>query len=397
MYVYRSIIDIFGRHVDLINLFVKCIYLIYKNKHMATAFNSTQPHPLAILPPQHDIETRAVLKACISARAAVAELRAAGMLIPNQGVLINSIPLLEAQASSEIENIITTADRMFLFDAANEADVDTATQEAMRYREALWLGFRSLDEYPLTTRTAVDVCRVIKGVNLDIRKTSGTHLLNDRTGEVIYTPPENESHLRDLLANWERFMQNESDIDPLIRMAVGHYQFEAIHPFVDGNGRTGRVLNLLYLVEQKLLDLPVLYLSRHIVQNKTDYYRLLLQVTSHDTPEAWDAWVRYMLEAVTQTAQWTTRKIHAIKQLIDVTAERVRRDAPGIYSREFVELIFERPYCRIGHVIEKNIAKRQTAAIYLKKLVDIGVVREQKVGREKLFVNQSLMDLLKRD
>lgn len=346
------------------------------------------------LPPAQEVETRAVLKACIEARAAVAELRQAGALIPNQGVLINSIPLLEAQASSEIENIVTTADRMFLFDGGPAEQADAATKEALRYRTALWDGYRSLQQRPLTTSTAVDVCRAIKGIALDIRRTPGTQLINDRSGETIYTPPSGEALLRDKLANWERYLHDEGDTDPLVRMAVMHYQFEAIHPFVDGNGRTGRVLNLLYLVERGLLDIPVLYLSRYIVQHKADYYRRLLAVT---TDEQWEDWILYILAAVADTARWTTRKIAAIRALIDATAERMRKEASHIYSRELAELIFERPYARIAHVVDAGLAKRQTASVYLKELCAIGLLEESKVGREKVFLNPAFVELLKRD
>lgn len=358
-------------------------------------FDPQRPYnDLPPLPPAQEVETRAVLKACIEARAAVAELRQAGAMIPNQGVLINSIPLLEAQASSEIENIVTTADHLFLFDGATEEQADTATKEALRYRAALWDGYRALQQRPLTTAIAVDVCRAIKGIGLDIRRTPGTQLINDRTGETIYTPPSGETLLRDKLANWERYLHDEGDTDPLVRMAVMHYQFEAIHPFVDGNGRTGRVLNLLYLVERGLLDIPVLYLSRYIVQHKTDYYRRLLAVTSD---ERWEEWILYMLAAVTDTARWTTRKIGAIRALIDATAERMRAEAPGIYSRELAELIFERPYARIAHVVDAGIAKRQTASAYLKELCAIGLLEENKVGREKVFLNPAFVELLKRE
>jgi Fic family protein len=358
-------------------------------------FDPSRPYnDLPPLPPAQEVETRAVLKACIEARAAVAELRQAGALIPNQGVLINSIPLLEAQASSEIENIVTTADRMFLFDGSTEEQADAATKEALRYRAALWDGFRSLQRRPLSTATAVEVCRAIKGINLDIRRTPGTQLVNDRTGKTIYTPPEGEALLRDKLADWERFLHDDGETDPLVRMAVMHYQFEAIHPFTDGNGRTGRVLNLLYLVERGLLDIPVLYLSRYIVRHKADYYRLLLEVT---TREKWEAWILYMLAAVTETARWTTSKIAAIRALIDATAERMRTEAPQVYSRELAELVFVRPYARIAHLVDAGIAKRQTASTYLKDLCAVGLLEERKIGREKLFLNPAFVDLLKRE
>ena len=356
------------------------------------AFDPQRPYnDLPLLPPAGTLETHAVLKACVEARAALAELKQAGLLIPNQAVLINTIPLLEAQASSEIENIVTTADRLFLFADEHDDQADPATREALRYRHALWDGYQALAQRPLTTNTAVAICRAIKGVDLDIRATPGTHLVNDRSGEIVYTPPEGEALLREKLANWERFIHEAEALDPLVRMAVMHYQFEAIHPFVDGNGRTGRILNLLYLVEQGLLDIPVLYLSRHIIRNKADYYRLLLAVS---TREEWEPWLLYMLAAVAATARWTTAKIHSIRQLIATTAERIRTQAAGIYSHELAELIFVRPYCRIGHVVDAGIAKRQTASTYLKELCAIGVLLEQKAGREKIFINPAFMNLL---
>jgi Fic family protein len=363
------------------------------------AFDPSQPYnDLPALPPRVDLESRAILKACIEARAAVAELKAAGQLIPNQGVLINSIPLLEAQASSEIENIVTTADQMFLFDGVSEGEADPATKEALRYRAALWEGYQALTTRPLSTNTAVQICRAIKGVDMGIRTTPGTTLSNHQTHQVIYTPPEGEALLREKLANWEQWMHGllpgAEGIDPLIRMAAGHYQFEAIHPFTDGNGRTGRVINLLYLVEQGLLDIPVLYLSRYILRNRADYYRGLQSVTEAG---AWEPWVLYMLRGVTETARWTMNKIVAVKGLLEETAERMRRDASQIYSRELAELVFVRPYCRITHVVDSGLAKRQTASVYLRQLSHIGILREHKIGREKIFLNPAFMDLLKRD
>lgn len=359
---------------------------------------STPYNDLPLLPPRIDVESRAVLKACISARAAVAELKAAGQLIPNQGVLVNSIPLLEAQASSEIENIVTTTDQMFLFDGSSEGDADPATKEALRYRSALWEGYQALKTRPLSTNTAVQICRAIKGVDMDIRKTPGTTLTNDRTRQRIYTPPEGEGLLREKLANWEQWMHgtlpDTQEIDPLVRMAAGHYQFEAIHPFSDGNGRTGRVINLLHLVEQGLLDIPVLYLSRHILRNKAGYYSGLQAVTETG---AWEPWLLYMLGGVTETARWTTDKIIAVRALLAETTERMRRDAGAIYSRELAELVFVRPYCRIAHLVDAGVAKRQTASVYLKELVRIGILREHKMGREKIFLNPAFIDLLKRD
>ena len=356
------------------------------------AFDPGKPYnDLPQLPPQADIETRAVLKACIEARAALAELKQAGELIPNQAVLINSIPLLEAQASSAIENIVTTTDQLFQYADDRSGSADPATREALRYRTALRQGFASLSRHPLTTRTAVEVCRTIKGTDIDIRNTPGTTLMNDATGARIYTPPDGEKLIRDKLANWERFLHEATELDPLIRMAVGHYQFEAIHPFSDGNGRTGRVLNLLYLVDQGLLDTPVLYLSRAIIANKADYYRLLLGVTREGR---WQEWILYMLRAVAETARWTTGRIRAIRKLLQDTTEKMRQETPQIYSRELAELIFEQAYCRIGNLVDAGLAHRQTASTHLKKLCDIGILREEKAGREKLFINPALIGLL---
>jgi len=365
-----------------------------KNISPAAPWYPDRPHnALPPLPPKAELESRAILKQCIPARAALAGLKQATALIPNPTILINTIPLLEAKDSSEIENIVTTADQLFRHADSGE-HADPATKEALRYRTALYQGFQSLRERPLTTRTAVEVCTAIKGVAMDVRRTPGTQLISERSGEAIYTPPEGESLLRDLLANWERFIHEQRELDPLIRMAVAHYQFEAIHPFTDGNGRTGRVLNILMLIQEDLLSLPVLYLSRYIIGHKADYYRLLQGVTSG---EAWEEWVLYMLRAVEETARWTTDKIAALRLLHAHTADHVRQRLPKIYSHELVETLFEQPYCRIGNLVSKGIVQRQAASRYLQDLVEAGVLREQVVGREKLFIHPRLMQLLTRD
>lgn len=355
-----------------------------------------KPHNLLPpLPPPQELESRAVLKACITARAALAELKQAADLIPNQTMLINTIPLLEAKDSSEIENIVTTTDKLFQHAQTDgHGHADSATKEVLRYRLALHRGYQSLKVRPLCTATAVEICRTLKAVDMDIRKIPGTQLQNDKTGEIIYTPPEGEELLRNMLANWERFIHNEVDIDPLIRMAVAHYQFEAIHPFIDGNGRTGRVINILFLIQQDLLHLPILYLSRHIIQKKSDYYRLLLGVTKD---QDWESWIIFMLKAVENTSYWTTKKIGAIRDLAEHTSLHVRHTLPKIYSRELVDVIFEQPYCRISDVVNKGIAKRQAASRYLKELTEQGVLQEITAGKEKIFIHPKLMQLLSRD
>ncbi len=334
-----------------------------------------------------------MLKLCIEARAALAELKQAAELIPNQTMLINTLPILEAKDSSEIENIVTTTDRLFQY-AHGPQNADPATKEALRYRTALHSGFKSLAHRPLCTATAVEVCRTLKGTEMDIRRTPGTQLVNDRTSAVIYTPPEGEARLRDMLGNWERFLHEQADLDPLVRMAVAHYQFEAIHPFTDGNGRTGRVINILYLIEQNLLNLPILYLSRHIIAHRAAYYDLLLGVTRD---QAWGPWIQFMLDAVIETSRWTTRKIAAIRTLAEHTKDHVRARLPKIYTRELVDVIFEQPYCRIGNLVDKGIAKRQAASRYLHDLADHGVLREVPLGKERLFIHPKLIRLLSTD
>jgi Fic family protein len=359
------------------------------------SFDAAKPYnDLPPLPPAQEIETKRILKGCVSAGRALATLRQSALLIPNQDVLINTIPLREAKDSSAIENIVTTNDDLFRYANVDPEKADAATREALRYRTALLQGYQDLQRRPLTTNVVMGICRTIKNADIDIRKTPGTVLRNQTTGKTIYTPPEGEAVLRDKMANWERFLHEADDIDPLIRMAVGHYQFEAIHPFPDGNGRTGRVVNILYLIEQRLLDLPILYLSRYINDNRTEYYRLLLEVT---TKGDWEAWVLYMLSAVEATSLWTVGKIRAIKLLMDHTVRHVSEKMPSLYSRELVELVFTQPYCRIGDLVDAGIGNRNTAAKYLRELAAGGVLESRKEGREQLFINSRFLELLTRD
>ena len=347
----------------------------------------TPYNDLPILPPDLErIETRNILKACISARAAIAELKTAGELIPDQRLLINILPVLEAKDSSRIENIVTTSDQLFRY--ADRMDgADPATKEALRYRTALYDGYSQLADYPLCTNTAVAICTKLRSVQTDIRKIPGT-VLRDQNNHVVYTPPVGEDVIRGLLANWEQFIHGDDDLDPLIKMAISHYQFECIHPFPDGNGRTGRILNILYLIQSGLLSLPILYLSRFILERRDDYYTLLNKVTKEGD---WESWILFMLEAVESTACWTTDKIKIVRQLVADTTEFVREKLPKIYTHELVQALFVQPYCRIDHLVECGVAKRQTASVYLKQLVEIGVLEELSVGREKLYINTRLL------
>ncbi|MDX1498575.1 MAG: Fic family protein, partial [Woeseiaceae bacterium] len=272
-----------------------------------------------------------------------------------------------------------------------EDKADAATKEALRYRSALFEGTKMVQRGMLTTDMAIQICSTVKGIELDIRAESGTRLKNRMSGEVIYTPPEGQALLQAKLDNWAAFMHDETDLDPLIRLAIQHYQFEAIHPFADGNGRTGRILNILFLVEHGLLDSPILYLSRYIIQNKAAYYRLLQNVT---TDGAWEPWILFILDGVEEVCSWTTDKIKAIRELMEHTAEFVQQELPKTYAWELIVLLFKQPYCRISNLVDAGIAKRQTASVYLKQLCDIGVLREIKSGRENIFVHPKYIELL---
>ncbi len=347
---------------------------------------------LPSLPPAGvDLEPKQVLKATIEARAALATLAQAGQLLPNPNVLIHAVPLLEAQASSEIENIVTTADE--LFKHADSGGGDHATKEALRYRGALFAGVSSIRTRPLTAQTSALICSHLQGREMGVRSVPGTRIANPTTREIVYAPPEGADLIREKLADWERFLHAHDGLDPLVRMAVAHYQFEAIHPFHDGNGRTGRVINILMLIEAGLLSDPILYLSRSIIARKNDYYRLLRAVTDDG---AWIEWIHYMLDVVYESATSTTRKIAAIRTCQEDIADRARTATPGGRDAQFLAVLFEQPYCRIGTVVDRCDVSRQTASTWLHALVDAGLLSDLKVGRELLFVNHEFLDVLTR-
>lgn len=358
---------------------------------LSVTFDPQVPYnSLPKLPPEVDIETKQLLRACIPGRSALAEVKQVIKRLPNPDILINTIPILEARASSEIENIVTTTDRLFRY-AEQESRADPATKEALRYRTALFKGFQELRNRPLNGSTAVSICQAMRGIDLDVRATPGTKLVNELNGQVIYTPPEGKDLLRSLLQNLDKYLHAEDGVDPLIKMAVMHYQFEAIHPFTDGNGRTGRIMNILYLVEAGLLDLPCLYLSGYIIKHKKAYYELLQAVTREHT---WEDWILYMVEAVERTARWTVQQVESIIDALERTTEQVRKEAPEVYSRELIEIIFTQPYCRIVNVVDAGIAKRQTASKYLGRLVELGILQEITEWKEKLFLNRRLLSVI---
>ncbi|KQV06796.1 Fic family protein [Leifsonia sp. Root112D2] len=355
-------------------------------------WHPNQPYnELPPLPPAGDIETKSVLKATVEARAALASLDQAARRIPNPTVLINAIPLLEAQASSEIENIVTTADDLFRFADDEAAATSPETKETLRYRSALFSGIESLATRPLSVTTAIEVCSNIHSRDMGLRRLPGTFIGNPVTKQAIYTPPTGENLIRDKLSAWEQFIHSSPGLDPIVRMALAHYQFEAIHPFADGNGRTGRILNVLLLIDAGVLNQPILYLSRYVIENRSEYYRLLLEVTAHG---AWEEWVLFIIEGLRQTATSTVRKIDAIHELQVRAQEQIRRVTSGGANKDLLDVMFEQPYCRISNVMDRCGVSRPTATGWLNALVDAGALHDMKMGRERLFINVAFLDLL---
>lgn len=344
---------------------------------------------LPLLPPKLDLENPKLLKKTISANRQLAELKGSVHSIPNQGLLVNGIVLQEAKLSSEIENIATTNDALYRA-AANQKTKDPQAKEVLSYREALWKGFTEIRTKPLSTNLMIEIVSVIHNKQMDIRKVPGTKIANS-LGETIYTPPEGETVIRDKLSNLEKFIHAEDEIDPLIKLAIMHYQFEAIHPFLDGNGRTGRIINILYLVDKGLLEVPVLFLSHYILKTKSTYYKLLKSVTEK---EAWMEWILYMLESIETTARETQQRVMNILHAMDDAQQTLRKKAPKIYSKDLIEVIFEHPYCKVKFLEDREIAKRQTAAVYLKQLEEIGLLKSQQAGREQYYINEELIKIL---
>lgn len=359
-------------------------------------FDPNKPYnDLPLLPPKTEIESTRILKKAISANKALAELKGVAALLPNQNILLNTLVLEEARDSSAIENIITTRDKLYeALAISSQKKIDPATKEVLNYRKALWKGFSDVKRKGfLSTNMIVDIQAELVETNAGIRKLPGTVLQNDVTKEVIYTPPVGESNIRSLLKNFEDYLNSLNEIDPLVKMAILHYQFESIHPFYDGNGRTGRIMNVLYLAMNELIDLPILYLSSYIIKHRSDYYHHLREVTYN---KKWELWILYMLDAVELTAIDTSAKIKKIKKLLDDTIIEAKEKAPKIYTKELIELIFHQVYCSINFLVENKIALRKTASKYLKALAAIGVLREEKVGKEIVYINERLFKLFKK-
>ena len=345
------------------------------------------------LPLTSQIETSKVLKKAISANRALANLNGVARIIPNSVILINSLVLQEAKDSSAIENIITTHDELYLANLDIE-NVTHEVKEVQNYKEALLRGFALVKENQLLLKKhIVEIQSVLEKNYAGIRKQAGTNLKNSLSGEVIYTPPQDYETLQNLLTNLENYINEPNDIDPLINMAIIHYQFESIHLFYDGNGRTGRIINILYLILKNLLDIPVLYLSQYITNHKADYYRLLQEVRTEDK---WEEWILYMLEAVEQTSLETIELINNISKLMIKTQDTISTKLPKIYSKDLVEILFMHPYTKIDFLVNRLNITRKTASKYLNELEHIGIVENIQIKNSKYFINVELFNLLRK-
>jgi Fic family protein len=346
------------------------------------------------LPLDLDVETKAILKKTAAARSALAEMKGAALSIPNESILISTLSLQEAKDSSAIENIITTHDELYQGDYLKKEFKSIASKEVHNYAEALRWGFETVRQKGfLSNNHIIQMQATLEENDAGFRKVPGTELKNEQTGQIVYTPPQTHDEVVALMNNLEQFI-NDNELcnwDPLVKMAIVHHQFESIHPFYDGNGRTGRIINILYLVKEGLLNLPILYLSRYINQNKGDYYRLLQKVR---TENAWEEWVLYILEAVEQTSLQTIKIIEGIKGLMKKNKETIRTELPKIYSQDLLNNLFRYPYTKIDFVMEETGVSRKTAAKYLDELEKLGIVSKQRIWKDNYYINTDLFNLL---
>jgi Fic family protein len=352
------------------------------------------PYKIPQLPLDFDIETKAILKKTAAARSALAEMKGAALSIPNESILISTLSLQEAKDSSAIENIITTHDELYQSDYLKKEFKSIASKEVHNYAEALRWGFETVRQQGfLTNNHIIQIQARLEENEAGFRKIPGTELKNEQTGEIVYTPPQTHDEVVVFMTNLEQFINNNDlcDWDPLVKMAIIHHQFESIHPFYDGNGRTGRIINILYLVKEGLLNLPILYLSRYINQNKSEYYRLLQKVR---TENAWEEWVLYMLDGVEQTSLQTIKIIEVIKKLMQSHKDRIRTELPKIYSQDLLNNLFRHPYTKIDFVMEETGVSRKTAAKYLDELDKIGIVSKLKIWKDNYYINNDLFNLL---
>lgn len=348
------------------------------------------------LPPPANFETIPILKALAKANRALAELKGAAKSIPNQGILIDTLALQEAKASSEIENIVTTQDELFQASLFPEGPGSPAAKEVALYNDALKRGYGTLLKTGLiTNRSIIEMFQLLKGRDDGFRTLPGTELRHEATGRTVYVPPQDAAEINRLMTALEAFINDDNDrsLDPLIKMAIIHHQFESIHPFPDGNGRIGRILNVLYLTRTGLLDIPILYLSRYITRRKSDYYRLL-QAVRDDA--AWEDWTLYMLEGVETTSRTTLELVEGLRQLMADYKQRMRDDLPKIYSQDLLNNLFRHPYTRIEYVEKELGVSRQTATRYLSILTEAGFVSKHQAWRNHYYINRPLVELFLR-
>lgn len=346
------------------------------------------------LPIKADVETKKILRKTAQAHKALAELKGIITSIPNENILTETLSLREARESSAIENIISTFDEVYQSNLFSYHFASPAAKEVHQYAYALKTGFESIKKHGLlTNKLILQIHKIIEQNNAGFRKLPGTKLLNDKTSEVVYTPPQDNETITTLMHNLEKFINEDDmmDIDPLIKMAIIHHQFESIHPFYDGNGRTGRIINILYLVQKGLLHLPVLYLSRYIIQHKNDYYRMLQQV--RETSE-WEEWILYMLTGIEQTALESITLIGSIKKLMQQYKQTIRNELPKLYSQDLLNNLFKYPYTKIEFLERDLGVSTRTSQRYLEALIEKGLLQKQKVGRDNFYLNKPLFALL---
>ncbi|MES2702953.1 MAG: Fic family protein [Bacteroidota bacterium] len=349
---------------------------------------------ISLLPLQRDVETAIVLRKTTLAHRALAELKGLISSLPNENMLIETLTLSEAKESSGIENIISTFDEVYQSNVLNREFATAAAKEIHQYAKALKEGFQLVKTHGLLTNNYIlQVQEALEQNKAGFRKLPGTRLLNDKTGEVVYMPPQDYDTIVTLMNNLEQFINDDDmmNADPLVKMAIIHHQFESIHPFYDGNGRTGRIINILYLVQKDLLHLPILYLSRYIIDHKSDYYRLLQQV--RDTGE-WEEWLLFMLDGIEKTAKEGVKLITSMKNLMQHYKQQIRANQPKMYSQDLLNNLFKYPYTKIEFIQHDLGVSRNTAIRYLETLVEEKILTKQKIGRNNFYINKELFKLL---
>lgn len=351
-------------------------------------------HSLTFLPPKGEIETKRILKQLARTNRVLAELKGYARTMPNQHILINAITINEAKGSSAIENIVTTHDEIYKA-MSQKTYINSNAKEVVNYRSAIWHGYNLVKQKEiLTTNMIVEIQQIIEDNNAGIRKLPGTVLKNDRTGEVVYTPPEDEKEILEYMKNLEEYINEDFDsIDPLIKLAIIHYQFESIHPFYDGNGRSGRIINILYLILKDLLDSPILYLSKYIIRNKSQYYKLLKETREHNN---FEEWIIYILVGIEEMAEETMLLIRRINDEMETMKEELKLKLPKIYSKELLEALFFEFYTKVPYLQDKLGISDKTAMTYLNKLEGEGFLVSEKVGRERIYKNERLFNIIKK-